>query len=235
MEAPELDDRRDARLATVALFALIAYRALYHLGYALENPLAHYPLSDGEYYLSAARDLIQAPPLGRDTFYLQGTYAAMVAVSLRVGAWLGVGTTAAVWGQWLLFGVACLVFDRLARTLFGRPAGRWCTVTLMASSSVCFYENKVLTGSIAVSSTILVIGAATRWRLWPSVPWAFSLGACAGARHARPSQRNPLPPHLPGPRICRRPTRLRSQPTNSPAPGGHRRWLPRRVRTVARP
>ena len=72
MDSSELDDRRGARLATVVLFALIAYRALYHFGYAVENPLAHYPLADGEYYLSAAHDLIQAPPLGRDAFYLQG-------------------------------------------------------------------------------------------------------------------------------------------------------------------
>ena len=58
----------------------------------------------------------------------------------------------------------------------------------MASSSVCFYENKVLTGSIAVSTTILIIGAATRWRQRLSAPWSFSLGTCAGlAALARPN------------------------------------------------
>jgi 4-amino-4-deoxy-L-arabinose transferase-like glycosyltransferase len=182
------------RVANMLLLGLLLYRVLYHFVFVSENPLALVPLSDGQNYMAAAQDLRANPPLGSRPFYLQGSYAALMALGIGLGQGFIADPLSALWGQWVLAALALWAFDDMGRRCLGPHVARWSTVLLAASPALMFYENKLLTGSLAASTTIFVLWGAVRLREASTPARALGFGAlCGAAILARPNMVLVLP------------------------------------------
>lgn len=152
-EAKPQAERR--RWLSLILVGLVAYRVAYHATYLGEVPFAHGTFSDGAVYEAAALDILAAPPLGTEPFYLQGAYAYLLALGMAIRAWASVGLMI----QLLLAALGLFVFHRAALRLWGPTAGRVASIALLAHPGLAFYENKYLSAELGVVANILVIAA----------------------------------------------------------------------------
>lgn len=178
---------RGHRLVSYAVLALVVYRLVYHLTYLAEVPFALSTFSDGAMYEAAAFDIHENPPLGTQTFYLQGAYAYLLALGLAIRPWISLGLIVQI-----VLGLSALaVFARACKTLWGPRAGMLSTLCLLAYPALAFYENKYLSAELGVVCNIYAFGAAVwmarsiggdagrlQWRRWAPAAW---LGACVGA------------------------------------------------------
>lgn len=140
------------------LVALALMRVLYHCTYLAEVPFALATFSDGRQYELAARDILEHPPLGSRPFYLQGLYAYQMALPMAIRAWVSF----ALLFQLALAGLTHAWFFRAVARWRGRTEAAWATAALLSFPMLAFYENKFLTGSLAVTASVAVLAAATR-------------------------------------------------------------------------
>src|SRR5690606_9920268 len=133
--------------------ALVAYRIGYHASYLGEVPFAHATFSDGAVYEQSARDILEHPPLGREPFYLQGAYAYLLALGMAIRPWPSLGLVV----QLLLAFATLALFHRSAVRLWGRTAGTWSSIALLAHPGLAFYENKYLSAELGVACNVLVL------------------------------------------------------------------------------
>ncbi|MCA9699168.1 MAG: tetratricopeptide repeat protein, partial [Myxococcales bacterium] len=157
-------------------------------------------------YEQAARDIVEHPPLGTAPFYLQGAYAYLLALGMMIRPWPSFGLLV----QLLLAGGALILFHRSMLRLWGRDAGRLCTIALLAHPGLMFYENKYLSAELGMIANIAVVAALVqllrawaarrlpadergRWSPRPGLA-ALALGAASGlAILARPNLSLALP------------------------------------------
>jgi hypothetical protein len=166
--------RLDAVAWLVVGFA--ALRLAYHLTYLAEVPFAIVTFSDGRAYETMARDLLEHPPWGSEPFWLQGAYAAFMAVPMAVWP----EPTAALLLQLLVCSVAWWSLWRALRGLTDRRTARVVLLLWLALDSVMFYENKFLTGALAVASLVAMVWALVRLRGTARVRDALALGVATG-------------------------------------------------------
>ncbi|MCR9163191.1 MAG: tetratricopeptide repeat protein [Nannocystaceae bacterium] len=169
---------------TALLVVLALLRVLYHCTYLAEVPFALATFSDGRQYELAARDILASPPLGTRPFYLQGLYAYLMALPMAIRAWVSL----ALLFQLAIAGLTHWWFARALARWRGRTEAAWASVALLSFPMLAFYENKFLTGSLAVTVSVAVLAAAVRVRE-ASTParWA-ALGVAVGvAILARPN------------------------------------------------
>jgi hypothetical protein len=161
--------------------ALALERLLYHLAYLRDVPFAVATISDGRIYERAAADLIANPPLGAAPFYLQGLYAAQLAVPIAIG-----GFAFALLVQLALASLAWWVFHRALRSLLGRRTAAWGIALALAHPPLAFYENKFLSASLTIVCSIAVVAAlawvARRATRGPILVAGLAAAACVLAR-----------------------------------------------------
>lgn len=168
-------------LALVGLLAL--YRALYHFAFLELDPFAVAPVSDGRVYLEAAADLLAHPPLGREPFWLQGAYAAQLAVPMAWG-----GLAAALLLQLALAAFALWWLHRALRRSHGAIVAALASVLLLAYAALAFYENKILSASLAVVCSVAVVTTFLSAQAQPRLRALLWCGVAAGlALLARPN------------------------------------------------
>lgn len=143
---------------TALLLGLALLRVLYHCTYLAEVPFALATFSDGRQYELAARDILGAPPLGTRPFYLQGLYAYLMAMPMAIRAWVSL----ALLFQLLIAGLTHGWFFRAVARWRGRTEAAWASIALLSFPMLAFYENKFLTGSLAVTVSVAVLAAAVR-------------------------------------------------------------------------
>lgn len=141
------------------LALLVAARVAYHATYLGEVPFAHATISDGAVYEQAARDIVEHPPWGTQPFYLQGSYAYLLALGMAVKAWASLGLLV----QLSLAAFALWLAHRSFVRLWGLRAGRICSLLLLAHPALAFYENKYVSASLGVSCNVLVLSAFVAW------------------------------------------------------------------------
>lgn len=161
---------------TGALLALVVLRVLYHSTYLAEVPFALATFSDGAQYELAARDIIDHAPWGTKPFYLQGLYAYLMAAPMAIRAWVSF----ALLLQLVLAGLTHVWFFRAISRWRGRTEAGWTTVALLSFPMLAFYENKFLTGSLAVTVSVAVLAAAVRVHESPSPRRWCVLGMAVG-------------------------------------------------------
>jgi hypothetical protein len=137
---------------------LIAKRIAYHLAYIVSDAFALGTFSDGQLYEIAARDILAHPPLGSEPFYLQGTYAYLLALPMMAADKVVMG----LWLQLMLAAFALYLFQRAARTAFGPLVGGVSLLVLLAAPEVAFYENKYLSVSFGIALNVVALFAAVR-------------------------------------------------------------------------
>lgn len=169
---------------TALLVALVILRVLYHSTYLAEVPFALATFSDGRQYELAARDILDHPPLGTKPFYLQGLYAYQMALPMAIRAWVSF----ALLLQLVIAGLTHVWFFRTLARWRGRREAGWATAALLSFPMLAFYENKFLTGALAVTASVAVLAAAVRVRERSTMGrWAV-LGLAVGlAILARPN------------------------------------------------
>lgn len=163
-------------MLTALLLVLVVLRVLYHSSYLAENPFALATFSDGAQYELAARDILEHAPLGTKPFYLQGLYAYLMAVPMAVRAWVSL----ALLLQLVIAGLTHVWFFRAVSRWRGRTEAGWATAVLLSFPMLAFYENKFLTGSLAVTVSVAVLAAAVRVHQSPSPRRWLVLGVAVG-------------------------------------------------------
>ena len=143
------------RVLGFVLAILVAYRLAYHASYLGDVPFAHATFSDGAVYEQAARDLLASWPLGSRAFYLQGAYAYLLALGMRVQAWPSIGLLL----QLVVAAASLGLFHRSAKRLWGRRAGMLASIVLLGHAGLTFYENKYLSAELGVATNILALAA----------------------------------------------------------------------------
>lgn len=143
---------------TALLVGLALLRVLYHCTYLAEVPFALATFSDGRQYELAARDILASAPLGTRPFYLQGLYAYLMALPMVIRAWVSL----ALLFQLTIAGLTHWWFFRAVARWRGRTEAAWASVALLSFPMLAFYENKFLTGSLAVTASVAVLAAAVR-------------------------------------------------------------------------
>ncbi|MGH1347165.1 MAG: hypothetical protein ACRBN8_36725 [Nannocystales bacterium] len=161
---------------TAALLALGLLRVLYHSTYLAEVPFALATFSDGAQYELAARDILDHAPWGTKPFYLQGLYAYLMAAPMMIRAWVSF----ALLLQLVLAGLTHVWFFRAVSRWRGRNEAGWTTAALLSFPMLAFYENKFLTGSLAVTVSVAVFAAAVRVHEAPSPRRWLVLGLAVG-------------------------------------------------------
>ncbi len=168
-------------LGLVGLLAL--YRALYHFAFLELDPFAVAPVSDGRVYLEAAADLLAHPPLGREPFWLQGAYAVQLAVPMAWG-----GLALALLLQLALAAFALWWLHRALRRSYGTTVATLASALLLGYAALAFYENKILSASLAVVCSIAVVTTFLSAQARPGLRAAAWCGVAAGlALLARPN------------------------------------------------
>ncbi|MFV8752996.1 hypothetical protein ACNOYE_20815 [Nannocystaceae bacterium ST9] len=154
MSTPSEPTRIDRALAW-ALLILVALRLAYHATYLGEVPFALGTFSDGAVYEASARDIVEHPPLGTEPFYLQGSYAYLLAIGMSVRTWATLGLLV----QLVLAGLALVVAHRGFVRLWGPRTGRVTTLLLLACPALAFYENKFVSASLGVACNVFAFAA----------------------------------------------------------------------------
>jgi hypothetical protein len=147
-------DRLERALGFVLLL-LIAYRLAYHATYLGEVPFAHATFSDGAVYEQAARDILAHPPLGSKAFYLQGAYAYLLALGMRIYAVPSIGLLV----QLVMSFATLALFHHCAKALWGRRAALLSSIVLLAHPGLAFYENKYVSAELGVACNVLALAA----------------------------------------------------------------------------
>ena len=154
---------------------------MYHLLYLRDVPFAVATISDGRIYERAAADLVASPPFGTAPFYLQGLYAAQLALPMAAGDFalaLLVQISLAALAWWLLY--------RAMRSLLGRYPAAWGIALALAHPPLAFYENKFLSASLTIVCSIGVVAAMAWTRRrdgpWPVLVVGLAAAACVLAR-----------------------------------------------------
>lgn len=142
--------------ALVAL--LVAKRLAYHLAFIVRDPFALGTYSEAHRYELAARDLLAHPPWGSLPFEVQGLYAYVLALPMRVVPQVVMGLVL----QLVLAAGALLLFQRGARMVFGPVVGGLSLCVLLASPELAFYENKYLPVALGVAANIVALVTAVR-------------------------------------------------------------------------
>lgn len=168
-------ERLPAWLALV-LLALVLLRVGYHCAYLVEVPFSLATFSDGRLYEESARDLLDHPPWGTRPFYLQGLYAALLALPMAIRPWISLGLLL----QLALAGLALFGLLRAGAALFGRRDTALGLALLLLYPGLAFYENKVLTASLAVDTMVLMLLALARLQRRPGAAAMVFLGASFG-------------------------------------------------------
>ncbi len=165
----------------VVAFAL--QRVVYHLVYLRDVPFAVATISDGHIYERAAADLVAHPPWGTAPFYLQGLYAAQLALPMAAG-----GLAAALLVQLALAAAGWWLLHRAMRRMFDARTAAWGLVLALGFAPLAFYENKFLSASLTVVCCIGIV-AAMGWaqRRCGLVPALVAGVACGLAVLARPN------------------------------------------------
>ncbi|MGD8862928.1 MAG: tetratricopeptide repeat protein [Myxococcales bacterium] len=156
-QSPSAGDRA-LRLAQLALALLVVQRVAYHLSYLLGSPFALATFSDGQLYEVAARDLLVHPPLGSQPFYLQGLYAAVLALPMSFTGTVVSGLLL----QLAIAAAALWLFHRAARQALPPLAATLSTVALLSFFELAYYENKYLSVSLGVSMNVLALWSLVR-------------------------------------------------------------------------
>lgn len=175
-EADAAAVERLPRWLWLLLVALVILRVGYHSAYLVDVPFSLATFSDGRLYELAALDILDDPPWGTEAFYLQGLYAYQLALPMTIRPWIALGLLLqlvlaglALWGMW----------RAMLAILPRREAGLGLAV-LLAYPGLAFYENKVLTAAIAVSTMALGLVALARLQRRPGPRAVVLLGAAAG-------------------------------------------------------
>jgi hypothetical protein len=160
----------------LVLLALVLLRVGYHCAYLVEVPFSLATFSDGRLYEESARDLLDHPPWGTEPFYLQGLYAAQLALPMLVRPWFSLGLLL----QLVLAGLALWGSFRATAAVFGRRDAGFGLALLLAYPGLAFYENKYLTASLAVVTMVLMLLALARLQRRPTAVAVVLLGAAFG-------------------------------------------------------
>lgn len=158
------------------LLALVLLRVGYHSAYLVEVPFSLATFSDGRLYEESARDLLAHPPWGSEPFYLQGLYAYQLALPMLVRPWISLGLLL----QLGLAGLALWGLYRAATPLVGRRDAALGLAWLLLYPGLAFYENKVLTASLAVVTMVGMLLALARLQRRPGALGVVLLGAALG-------------------------------------------------------
>ncbi|MDH5672772.1 MAG: hypothetical protein OEZ06_11520 [Myxococcales bacterium] len=173
---PSATAARALPVVRVAIAILLAKRVVYHLSYLATSPFALATFSDGQLYERAARDIVEHGPLGQQPFYLQGIYAALLALPMA----LGTDVIGGLLLQLLVAGACLWLFHRAAIRAFGALAGAISTATLLAFFELSYYENKYLSVSLGVSLNIAAVYTFVRYLDAPSPRRVLWVGLLAG-------------------------------------------------------
>lgn len=161
---------------TLTLLALVLLRVAYHCAYLVEVPFSLVTFSDGRLYEASARDLLAAPPLGTEPFYLQGLYAYQLALPMAIQPWISLGLLL----QLVLAGLALVGLHRALAGVLGRREAALSLLVLLAYPGLSFYENKYLTASLAVVTMVLMLLALARLQARPRARAVVLLGLATG-------------------------------------------------------
>lgn len=175
--APPLAPReRLPRWLGLVLLALVLLRVGYHSAYLAEVPFSLATFSDGRLYEESARDLLDHPPWGTKPFYLQGLYAGQLALPMLVRPWISMGLLL----QLGLAGLALWGLGRAAASLHGRREAALGLAFVLLYPGLAFYENKVLTASLAVVTMVAMLLALARLQRRPGAVAVVLLGVAFG-------------------------------------------------------
>jgi tetratricopeptide (TPR) repeat protein len=158
------------------LVALVLLRVGYHSAYLGEVPFSVATFSDGRLYEESALDLLAHPPWGTKPFYLQGLYAYQLALPMLVRPWIALGLLL----QLVLAGLSLFGLYRVTATLWGRRDAALGLALLLLYPGLAFYENKVLTASLAVVTMVGMLLALARLQRRPGAAGVVLLGAALG-------------------------------------------------------
>ncbi|MCX4244916.1 tetratricopeptide repeat protein [Paraliomyxa miuraensis] len=172
---PSLRERLP-RWLVAALLALVMLRIAYHCAYLVEVPFSLATFSDGRLYEEAARDLLDAPPWGTEPFYLQGLYAYQLAMPMLIRPWISL----ALLFQLVLAGLVLWGLHRALAPVLGRRDAALSLLVLLLYPGLSFYENKILTASLAVGTMVLMLLALARLQARPGVRAVVLLGFATG-------------------------------------------------------
>lgn len=164
------------RWLALLLLALVILRVGYHSAYLAEVPFAVATFSDGRLYERAAFDILSAPPLGTEPFYLQGLYAYQLAIPMLIRPWISLGLLL----QLVLAGVALYGLFRATASWQGRRQAGLGLAVALAYPGLSFYENKYLTASLAVVTMVGVLVAFARMQRKPTAASVVVVGMAAG-------------------------------------------------------
>ncbi len=160
----------------LVLVLLVLLRVGYHCAYLVEVPFSLATFSDGRLYEESARDLLEHPPWGTKPFYLQGLYAYQLALPMTIRPWISLGVVL----QLVLAGLALAGLGRAMAGLLGRREAALGLACVLAYPGLAFYENKVLTASLAVGTMVAMLLALARLERRPSGAAVVWLGAATG-------------------------------------------------------
>ena len=164
------------RWLALVLAGLVVVRVGYHCAYLVEVPFSLATFSDGRMYERAALDILGAPPLGTEPFYLQGLYAYQLALPMLIRPWLSL----ALLFQLVLAGLALWGLYRVMAGQLGRPSAGLGLSLLLLYPGLSFYENKYLTASLAVVTMVAMMVALSRLQRRPGPGAVAMLGAATG-------------------------------------------------------
>ncbi|MEX1369087.1 MAG: tetratricopeptide repeat protein [Nannocystaceae bacterium] len=176
-QAPgDTDARSLPRWLWLLLVALVALRVGYHSAYLVDVPFSLATFSDGRLYERAALDILAQPPWGSEPFYLQGLYAYQLALPMAIRPWISLGLLL----QLVLAGLALAGLFRATSAVLGRREAGIGLALLLAYPGLSFYENKVLTASLAVGTMVLMLVALARLQRRPGPGPLVLLGVATG-------------------------------------------------------
>lgn len=161
---------------SLLLLALVVLRVAYHCAYLVEVPFSLATFSDGRLYEQSALDLLDAPPWGTEPFYLQGLYAAVLALPMAIRPWISL----ALIFQLVLAGLALWGLLRALGWVLPRREAALSLAVVLAYPGLAFYENKVLTAALAVGTMVLMLLALARLQARPGPRAMVLLGAVTG-------------------------------------------------------
>jgi len=161
----------------VLLALLVMRRLLYHTAYLRDDPFALIPIGDGRTHEIAARNIARHFPLGSEPLQLDGLYAYVMALPMRVLPWLAF----ALLFQLLLASLALWLFHRSACRAFGRVPGSLASVLLLAYPTLSFFENKWSASELRVIASVLALWAFGRALELASPLRVAVFGAVSGA------------------------------------------------------
>lgn len=161
---------------SLLLLGLVLLRVGYHASYLTDDPFALATFSDGRVYEQAALDLLEHPPLGSRPFYLQGLYAAQLALPMAIVPWISL----AMLLQLTLAGLALWGLFRAMAWVVGRREAAMGLAVLLAYPGLAFYENKYLTASLGVVTMALMVIALARLQRRPTAKAVVGLGVATG-------------------------------------------------------